>query len=98
MVANGCTDDTVAVAAARPGVRVLSLPEPGKAGALNAGDAVAVGFPRIYLDADIVLTTAAVRAVADAAGTAMPGRGPRRELDVTGRPLLVRVGQPLRFM
>ncbi|MEU4424421.1 glycosyltransferase [Actinoplanes sp. NPDC024001] len=91
VVANGCTDDTAAVAEARTGVRVLDLPEAGKAGALNAGDAVAVGFPRVYLDADIVLSTAAVRALAEALDS--PGALAAtvgRELDVTGRPLPVR--------
>jgi glycosyltransferase involved in cell wall biosynthesis len=94
VVANGCSDDTVA-AATRPGVRVLDLPDPGKPAALNAGDAVAVGFPRIYLDADITLSTAGLRAVAAAVdGAAAEARTlaavPRRELDLRGRPLLVR--------
>lgn len=43
---------------------MLDRPEPGKIGALNAGDAVSSDFPRIYLDADAVLTTAAARATA----------------------------------
>ena len=96
VVANGCTDLTVQVAASRPGVRVLDLPTAGKAGALNAGDAVAVGFPRIYLDADIVIGADGVRALSDVlsvSGTA-PGSAlaavPRRELDLAGSPLLVR--------
>jgi glycosyltransferase involved in cell wall biosynthesis len=90
VVANGCTDDTAAVAASRPGVRVIDRPEPGKVGALNAGDAVAVGFPRIYLDADIVLAPGAVRALAGALDGGVHAAVPRRELDVAGRPLLVR--------
>ncbi len=93
VVANGCTDNTAEVAAARPGVRVLDLPAPGKTRALNAGDEVAVGFPRIYLDADVVLSTEAVRAItaALAEGSESPlAAVPRRELDVSGRPLLVR--------
>ena len=49
VAANGCTDRTAAVAASRPGVEVLDLPAPGKCAALNAADAIAVGFPRIYL-------------------------------------------------
>ena len=61
VVANGCSDNTAAVAASRPGVRVIDLPAPGKSAALNAGDAVAVGFPRAYLDADIPLTAADMR-------------------------------------
>lgn len=90
VVANGCTDDTAAVAASRPGVRVIDRPEPGKVGALNAGDAVAVGFPRVYLDADIVLPPGALRALAGALDGGVLAVVPRRELDVTGRPLLIR--------
>ncbi|MGN9910415.1 glycosyltransferase family 2 protein [Phytohabitans sp. LJ34] len=93
VVANGCTDDTAAVAAARPGVRVVDRPEPGKAGALNAGDAVARGFPRLYLDADIVLTPGGVHALAAAVSDGSPAplaAVPRRKLDLSGRPLLVR--------
>lgn len=89
VVANGCTDDTAA-AAARPDVRVLDLPQPGKANALNAGDAAAVGFPRIYLDADIVLSTAAVRALTEVLRAGTPSATVGRELDLGGRPLLVR--------
>jgi glycosyltransferase involved in cell wall biosynthesis len=97
VVANGCTDATALVAAARAGVRVLDLPGPGKVAALNAGDAVAVGYPRIYLDADIVIPAAGVRALCDA--LAVPGGAPgagvlavtaRREVDVSRSSLLVR--------
>ncbi len=90
VVANGCTDDTAAVAAARDGVRVLERPAAGKAAALNAGDAVAAGFPRLYLDADIVVTTAAVRSLVDALAGGALAATVGRELDLTGRPLPVR--------
>jgi glycosyltransferase involved in cell wall biosynthesis len=90
VVANGCTDDTVKIAGARPGVRVLDLAKPGKAGALNAGDAAAEGFPRIYLDADIVLSTAAVRALTEVLEAGAPSATVGRELDLAGRPLLVK--------
>jgi glycosyltransferase involved in cell wall biosynthesis len=90
VVANGCTDDTVVVAGSRPGVRVLDLAKPGKAGALNAGDAAAEGFPRIYLDADIVLSTAAVRALTEVLEAGAPSATVGRELELDGRPLLVK--------
>ncbi|KQY42914.1 glycosyltransferase [Cellulomonas sp. Root137] len=96
VVANGCVDETVAAASARD-VHVLDLPTPGKAAALNAGDAVATSTPRVYLDADIATTPATVRALA--AALAQPGPDgapaplaavPDRHLVLTGRPLAVR--------
>jgi glycosyltransferase involved in cell wall biosynthesis len=96
VVANGCDDGTAAVASARTGVRVIELADRGKPGALNAGDRVAVGFPRIYLDADIVLPPGTVRTLTRALTAEDEGKDlplavvPRRHLDVAGRPLLVR--------
>lgn len=95
VVANGCTDDTAAFAAARPEVRVVELAEASKPKALNAGDDVAVGFPRIYLDADIVASTHVARALRDVLAETRRGPAPfaavpRRELALTGRPFLVR--------
>lgn len=66
VVANGCTDPTVDVARSIPGVRVIDLPEPGKAAALRAGDAAATRLARIYLDADVALSAHEARALAKA--------------------------------
>jgi hypothetical protein len=67
LVANGCTDDTVEVAASfGPAVRVLTLPVACKQEELTAGDRAATGFPRIYVDADIELRANDVRALASA--------------------------------
>lgn len=96
VVPNGCADDTARVASDRPGVQVVEIPEANKSRALNVGDAHARGFPRIYLDADIIIATAQARALRDAvlapakAGSALLAAVPRRTLDVAGRPLLVR--------
>ncbi|GGR72201.1 hypothetical protein GCM10010169_15170 [Micromonospora fulviviridis] len=93
VVANGCTDATAEVAAARPGVRVVELAEAGKARALNAGDAVARGFPRFYLDADVVLSPGALRRMAEALaadGSPPLAVTPRRAMVTTGRSLPVR--------
>ncbi|MEV4201046.1 glycosyltransferase [Micromonospora globbae] len=94
VVANGCTDATAAVARERAGVRVLDLPVAGKAAALNAGDAVAVGFPRVYLDADVVLSPGALPALVAALdgpdGDPPLAVVPGRALDLRGRPAIVR--------
>jgi glycosyltransferase involved in cell wall biosynthesis len=90
VVANGCTDDTAAIAAAHAGVRVLELPTAAKVLALNAGDEVAQGFPRIYLDADILLTKEGLRGLVTALREGALAATVRRELQVAGRPLPVR--------
>jgi cellulose synthase/poly-beta-1,6-N-acetylglucosamine synthase-like glycosyltransferase len=65
VVCNGCTDDTAAVARAHaPDATVLELPVASKPAAWNAGDHHATRFPRLYLDADVELPIAAVRALA----------------------------------
>jgi len=89
--ANGCTDGT-AVAATRPGVVVIDRREPGKAAALNAGDLAATGFPRIYLDADILVPPGGIDAVATRLSAAphVLAVVPRRRLDTAGRPWPVR--------
>lgn len=64
VVCNGCTDDTARIAAARgPRVRVVEIPVPSKHTALRTGDDHARGFPRVYVDADIVIAGADVRAL-----------------------------------
>ena len=96
VAANGCTDATASIAAERAGVRVLDLPEAGKAKALNAADDVAVGFPRIYLDADIFTSAQVGRALCAALHDSQRDRQPalaavpRRDVQLTGRPNLVR--------
>lgn len=60
VVANGCIDDTVAIARSKPGVKVLELREPSKTAALNLAEMATDRWPRIYLDADIRISLAAV--------------------------------------
>lgn len=77
VVANGCTDTTVAIverydAAARERgwkLKVLDLPEGSKIKALNAGDAVAIGRYRIYLDADVRVSRPLLGQIVDALNT-----------------------------
>jgi len=89
VVANGCSDHTAEVAR-KHGVVVVDRPEPGKAAALNAGDVVARGFPRVYLDADIVVPPGAFDALLAAVDSGALAAVPRRRLGVTGRPWPVR--------
>jgi glycosyltransferase involved in cell wall biosynthesis len=64
VAANGCSDRTVEHARAHPSRPIcLDLPAPGKPAALNAADAVASKFPRIYLDADIEVSSQTLREI-----------------------------------
>ncbi|MFI7354972.1 glycosyltransferase [Streptomyces avidinii] len=64
VVCNGCTDDTARVAGERGDrVRVVEVPTPSKHHALRVGDEHARGFPRLYVDADVVVGAADVRAL-----------------------------------
>ncbi|MFE9477008.1 glycosyltransferase [Streptomyces spororaveus] len=81
VVCNGCTDDTARVAGERGDrVRVVEIPTPSKHLALRAGDEHARGFPRLYVDADVVVGAADVRALVGVLGrspellAAAPGR------------------------
>jgi glycosyltransferase involved in cell wall biosynthesis len=66
VVCNGCTDNTAAIARRfSPIVKVLETPIAGKAHALNLGDSAAVGFPRVYADADVVIAPDAIRRLAE---------------------------------
>lgn len=81
VVANGCSDTTAQTArgfaaqaaAAGWGFTVLDLPQGGKPGALNAGDAAAMGDMRAYLDADVTVSRGLMAALAGA----LAGDAPR---------------------
>lgn len=78
---NGCTDDTARIASGFAGVKVVDLARPSKTAALNAGDAAATAFPRIYLDADIAVTLDSLRAVVAALEQHAPAAAPLPVLD-----------------
>ncbi|MBA2897953.1 glycosyltransferase [Nonomuraea soli] len=90
VVANGCTDSTAAVAASH-GARVIETPVPSKREALRLGDQAAVGFPRLYVDADVVIGADDVRKLCDALGAGgVLASAPERDLALADRPLGVR--------
>ncbi len=65
VVCNGCADDTAAVARrVAPAVRVLETDVASKTHALNLGDEAARGFPRVYADADVVISVETIRSLA----------------------------------
>ncbi|SMH39622.1 polymer biosynthesis protein, WecB/TagA/CpsF family [Rathayibacter oskolensis] len=91
VVCNACTDATADVARSFAGVTVVEIEEASKTAALNAGDAIATTWPRLYLDADVDVTPEAVWTVFDALtrGGLLAAR-PTAVYDVTGADPLVR--------
>ncbi|MHC3000576.1 glycosyltransferase [Microbacterium sp. HJ5] len=87
--ANGCTDRTAEIARDR-GAIVVERAEPGKPGALNAGDEQATGFPRVYLDADIRVPAHGIAALERLLEEGALAAVPRRRMETSGRPLPVR--------
>lgn len=64
VVCNGCTDNTADIARRfAPTVHVVESDIACKTHALNLGDQIAGAFPRIYADADIVITVDTIRAL-----------------------------------
>lgn len=59
---NGCTDNTAEIVRTSwPEVRVIELAQASKVAALRAADETLAAFPRIYLDADVILPAASAR-------------------------------------
>ncbi len=86
VVCNGCTDNTASIVRDfEPAVRLVETDVASKTYALNLGDQIARSFPRIYVDADIVITSDSIRAL-----SARLKRGdilaaaPTPDIDLTG--------------
>ncbi len=84
---NGCTDATADVARrtaddlGRP-VEVIESPAPGKAHAIRLAESTPLGFPRLYLDADVYCPASTVRALLDAVRSGADLAVPERHLDL----------------
>jgi len=66
VVCNGCSDNTVEVVRSfGTDVKCIETSVASKTNALNLGDEAASKFPRVYLDADIVLSIKSVMALAE---------------------------------
>lgn len=91
VVANGCTDDTAEVArAALPSALVIETEVPSKPAALRLGEAEATKMPRLYLDADIHLTSCAAAATLLAMANGAAAARPPLTYETTGATWLVR--------
>jgi len=67
VVCNGCNDNTASLARSfAPRVTVLETDVPSKTNALNLGDRHANTFPRVYLDADVVLGAGSLGKIVEA--------------------------------
>lgn len=83
VAANGCTDRTADVARAR-NVRVTEIAVSSKVAALNAAERLTTVYPRIYVDADVVISGCHARLLARALQSGdVHLVGPRRELDMS---------------
>jgi glycosyltransferase involved in cell wall biosynthesis len=84
---NGCTDDTAAIARrVAPQATVLEIAKGSKILALNQGSAAAKATPRIFVDADIVVSGRTLRAVASKLddSTNVRAAAPALAVDLTG--------------
>lgn len=91
VVCNGCTDGTADRArqhAALP--RVLEFPNGSKHLALMEGDRVSYGYPRFYVDADVIISGRDIETLASCFSDCVLAVGPARRIDATHSGLLVR--------
>ena len=91
VVANGCSDATARIACEHaPTATIVQRHEPSKSAALNDGDSRASSYPRLYLDADVQVSTETVRLVVDALRSGALLAAPRLVVNLPGRPWLVK--------
>jgi glycosyltransferase involved in cell wall biosynthesis len=92
VVCNGCEDATAEIAEGYPDVHVIELAVASKSSALNTGDQCAGDiFPRIYLDADVTITTDSLRRVVDVLDVPEPrAAAPKLIVRTQARPPVVR--------
>jgi glycosyltransferase involved in cell wall biosynthesis len=100
VVCNGCTDDTAEIARKfGPLVRVIETGIGSKSHALNLGDQAVSSFPRMYVDADVVILLADLHALADRLeGGGALAVAPRADINFDGATWCVRAYYEVRSM
>ena len=98
VVCNDCVDNTASVARSFGApVRVIETEIGSKTHALNLGDKAAVGFPRIYADADVLITIGSIRMLASRLKRGdVLAAAPRSRVDLSGCSLCVRAYYDIR--
>ena len=99
VVCNGCTDQTADIARRfGPAIRVIESDVASKTDALNLGDQIARYFPRVYADADVVITADAIRALATRLEQGdVLAVAPAPDINLTGCSWLVRAYFAIRW-
>lgn len=91
VICNGCTDNTAnLVRNFDERVILIETQIPSKTAALNMGDEVASGFPRIYMDADVQLSKNALQLMVDTLSDQYLATSPRIKMNCDGAPWPVR--------
>jgi glycosyltransferase involved in cell wall biosynthesis len=86
VVCNGCIDSTADIARSCDGpVRVIEIETASKSRALNTGDRIARGYPRFYLDADLIFSIEDLRVIAASLlQDGLLAAAPEMEFDLSG--------------
>ncbi len=91
VVCNGCSDDTALRAKKYPNVTVVEITEASKIKALNKGDSVAASYPRVYLDADIEISSGSLKkAIEIIQSSEILAASPKAEFDLTSSNIWVK--------
>jgi glycosyltransferase involved in cell wall biosynthesis len=94
VVCNGCTDNTAEIARSIAGVRVIETDVASKTNALNLGDRAVRGYPRFYVDADVIMPGESLRMVAQILRSGKYlAAAPRMESDMSDSNWFVRAFQ-----
>jgi glycosyltransferase involved in cell wall biosynthesis len=99
VVCNGCTDNTASIARSfRPPVRVIETEVGSKPRALNLGDIASEAFPRIYVDADVLISSDSIRKLAGRLGVGdVLAVAPQASIDLSGCSWYVRAYYDIRY-